>query len=133
MSRQQKITEQDARAACLQLQHEAETTGRQPSVLALSRRLGLANTTLRRRFPDICAELAVRRAQPALPAGALDTTGYETLQKDVTRLRRDNQDLTENLEMAIANIQRLTIENHRLRQALQEAHKVARIPTRRST
>jgi hypothetical protein len=35
--------------------------------------------------------------------------------------------------MAIANIQRLTIENHRLRQALEEAHKVARIPTRRST
>ena len=73
MSRQQKITEQDARAACLQLQHEAETTGRQPSVLALSRRLGLANTTLRRRFPDICAEVAVRRAQPALPAGAPST------------------------------------------------------------
>jgi len=89
--------------------------------------------TLRRRFPDICAEVAVRRARPALPAGALDTTGYETLQKDVARLRRDNQDLTENLEMAIANIQRLTIENHRLRQALEEAHKVARLPTRRST
>ena len=133
MSRQQKITEQDARAACLQLQHEAETTGRQAGVLALSRHLGLANTTLRRRFPDICAEVAVRRAQPALPAGALDTTGYETLEKDVARLRRDNQDLTENLEMAIANIQRLTIENHRLRQALEEAHKVARLPTRRST
>ena len=47
-------------------------------------------------------------------------------QKD-TELRRDNASLTEHLELAIANIHRLTLENHRLRQALETASKVTRI------
>ncbi|MFJ2377141.1 hypothetical protein ACIOZL_31090 [Streptomyces sp. NPDC087769] len=41
-------------------------TGRAPSVLALATRLGLANTTFRRNFPTICAELT--RSRPATGA-----------------------------------------------------------------
>jgi hypothetical protein len=45
-------------------------------------------------------------------------------------LRRDNHDLPEHLELAIANIQRLTIDNQALRQALEAARNVTRLPTR---
>jgi hypothetical protein len=40
-------------------------TGRRPSVLALATRLGLANTTFRRNYPDICAELAAIARTPS--------------------------------------------------------------------
>jgi hypothetical protein len=42
-------------------------------------------------------------------------------------MHRDNQNLAEHLELAIANIQRLTLENHQLRSALEAAHKVTRL------
>ncbi|MEU8489491.1 hypothetical protein [Streptomyces sp. NPDC048641] len=96
-------------------------TGRGPSVLALATRLGLANTTFRRNYPDICAELA---AATATPSAQKASDAYSTLQADNARLRRDKRDLTKQLELAIAAVQRLSVDNDRLRTALHEAHSV---------
>jgi hypothetical protein len=41
-----------------------------------------------------------------------------------------NHELAEHLELAVANIQRLTLENHRLRQQLETATKVTHIDRR---
>jgi hypothetical protein len=129
VNREPPISEPDVRAALSQLHNQADTTGRPPTVLALARRLGLPNTTLRRRFPDICAELATTRTRTA--ATARDSgTAYDKLKQDNARLRRSNQQLTEHLDLAIANIQRLTITNHHLRQALETARNVTPMPPR---
>ncbi|MFC7912111.1 hypothetical protein ACWDRX_34925 [Streptomyces nigra] len=53
----------EVRAICDAL---AAKTGRTPSVLALATRLGLANTTFRRNFPQVCDELAGAARTPGL-------------------------------------------------------------------
>ena len=58
MTKPPTIIEADVRAALNALREDAAATGRRPSVLALAQRLGLPNTTLHRRFPAICTELA---------------------------------------------------------------------------
>jgi hypothetical protein len=121
-------TEAEVRAALDGLCREAANTGRRPSVLALARRLGVANTTLRRRFPAICAELAPGRVTAAA-APATDRT-VTNLRQDNARLRRDNDNLAANLELAIANIQRLTLEANDLRVALEHARGVTHLPRR---
>lgn len=125
------VTAGQVKAALDQLREEAHLSGRRPSVLALAHLLGLPNTTLRRRFPDICADIATRRQ----PAGTDEETNaaagfHDTLLQETSRLRRDNRELTEHLELAIANIQRLTLDNHRLRAELEVARLVS--PIRRS-
>ncbi|MGK3208592.1 hypothetical protein [Amycolatopsis sp. MEPSY49] len=100
-------------------------TGRTPSALALATRLGLANTTFRRNFPDVCAELG-RAPRAAADTGALDA--YTRLQEDNARLRRRNRELTEHVDLAVATIQRLAIDNSRLHTALAEAQQVTRLP-----
>jgi hypothetical protein len=100
-------------------------TGRTPSALALATRLGLANTTFRRNFPDLCAELA-STPRAAASTGAADA--YTRLQEDNARLRRRNRELTEHLALAVATIQRLTIDNSQLHTALAKAQHVTRLP-----
>ena len=41
----------------LAIKELGETIGKPPTVLAVARRLGLANTTFRRNFPDLTANL----------------------------------------------------------------------------
>ncbi|MFD4478325.1 hypothetical protein ACFWPU_19780 [Streptomyces sp. NPDC058471] len=94
-------------------------TGRTPSVLALATHLGLANTTFRRNFPDTCAELS---ATARASNGAQDADAR--LKTDNARLRRENRDLTAELGLAIAAIQRLSTDNDRLRTALHAARAV---------
>lgn len=100
-------------------------TGRTPSALALATRLGLANTTFRRNFPHVCAELA-HTPRAAADIGGLDA--YTQLQEDNARLRRRNRELTEHVELAVATIQRLAIDNSRLHTALAEAQQVTHLP-----
>jgi hypothetical protein len=107
----------------LAIHHLTEATGKPPTVLALAGQLGLSNTTFRRHFPDIAADLKQRRARdPASPAAA--ASRFDQLQHDNAALRRDNRQLREHLDLAAANIQRLTLENHRLRQQLEATAKV---------
>jgi hypothetical protein len=110
------------------LQAEAQASGRQPSVIALARSLGLANTTFRRNFPDVVAEFtrqAATRRQTPPPPGR-----YAQLEESNAQLRRENRELRGQLEMAAAVIQRITTENDRLRQELEAAANVTQITRR---
>jgi hypothetical protein len=114
--------------ALAQLRAEAEITGRQPAVLTLARRMGLANTTFRRNFPDIAADLARRAAahRQAPPSASR----YDQLQETSARLRQDNRQLREQLQLAAAVIQRIALENQRFREQLEAAGKVTAIASR---
>ena len=106
-----------------------EATGKPPTVLVLASRLGLSNTTFRRHFPDITADLKQRRSCD--PASAADAVSrFDELKRDNAALRRENRQLREHLDLAVANIQRLTLENHRLRQQLEAAANVATVGQR---
>jgi AraC-like DNA-binding protein len=120
--RQPLPSQADVRAAIDALTDEA---GRTPSVLALANRLGLANTTFRRNFPDVCARLT----QPRPATGAV-ANAFTALKTENARLRRDKRDLAQQLDLAIAAIQRLSIDNDRLRTALHEASSITRLAPR---
>ncbi|HET6478575.1 MAG TPA: hypothetical protein VFG35_00835 [Actinoplanes sp.] len=107
---------------------EADASAKRPSVLTLARRLGLSNTTLRRHFPDIVREISTRRHQQANPDGKPSTTSPIATEA-MARLRRENNDLKTQLEIAIASIHRLALDNHELRGALEAATKVTHITT----
>ena len=49
----------DVHAALTQMRAEAADGGPEPSVLALARRLQMANTTFRRNYPTVVAELKI--------------------------------------------------------------------------
>jgi hypothetical protein len=100
-----------------ELRLQASSTGERVSVLALAKRVGLANTTFRRRFPDITESITAEDFHA--PAPATDTTAVTA--DSEAKLRQRNRDLQENLELAIAAIQRLTLENRSLREHLAEA------------
>ena len=110
---------EDVQIAVKQL---GEATGKPPTVLALARHLGLANTTFRRNFPHIATELHQQSQNPS-PEEPTGISRFDQLKRQNDQLRRDNHELTEHLELALANIQRLTLENHQLRQHLEATTK----------
>ena len=66
--------------------------------------------------------------RPRRPGAVL--VSLRQLVQDNAKLRGDNRDLAEHLELAIANIQRLTIDNQALREAREAARNVTRLPTK---
>lgn len=98
-----------------------ETLGKPPSTLALAKHFGLANTTFRRQFPDVAADLSRFRSTEPDHQDAQDPSPYQDLKRHNAKLRHDIAELTMHLELAVANIQRLTLENHRLRRERDEA------------
>lgn len=110
----------------------AQTTGGPPSVVALARCLGLTNTTFWRHYPDIARDVAARRRAAAVPQpNDISSRQPDELLAQNAELRRANRDLAAQLDLAIANIQRLSIENYRLRQDLEASANVTRISGRR--
>jgi AraC-like DNA-binding protein len=114
----------------LAIKRLTETTGKPPTVLALARHLGLANTTFRRHFPDITTELTQQRSPAPADSDPVAASRFEKIQRENTELRRARRELAEHLELAIANIQRLTLDNHHLRQQLHAATKITQISAR---
>lgn len=114
----------------LAIKRLTETTGKPPTVLALARHLGLANTTFRRHFPDITTELTQQRSPAPADSDPIAASRFEKIQRENTELRRARRELAEHLELAIANIQRLTLDNHHLRQQLHAATKITHINAR---
>ncbi|WP_410583823.1 hypothetical protein [Amycolatopsis sp. lyj-108] len=76
----------------------------------------------------IVTELATTKAPSANTATAAES--YSDLRKDNARLRRANQEHTEHLELAIATIQRLSIDNEHLRAALDNARNITHLGPR---
>jgi hypothetical protein len=123
-------SDRDARAVFDALVEEAATSGTKPTVVQLATRLGLTNSTFWRHFPHLATDLrAVARTSAGQPTSrTMDR--YTELEHRNAELTRDNRQLTEHLDLALINIQRLTLDNHRLRQALEDATKVTRINTK---
>lgn len=115
----------------------ARSSGRQPSVLELARRVGLSNTTLRRNFPDAVSKIAAARQPQDAPTTSEGPSPNERLIARNAKLRRANQELTATMKLAVAQIHRLSVENHRLRAELEAAtavtHLADRIPSRRTS
>jgi predicted ArsR family transcriptional regulator len=102
--------------------------GQRPSVLGLATRLGLTNTTFRRHFPDLASQISTARAAPAQSAGLQHRPSpHDTLTARNAKLRRANRTLTQQLQLAAAHIQRLGIDNARLRGELEASSNVTRI------
>ena len=107
---------------------DCHDNGKRPSVLALTARLGMSNTTFRRHFPQQAKEIAEARHRREAPAGEQTRPSpHEILVARNARLRRANHTLTGNLRLAAAQIQRLGTENARLREALETSSNVTRI------
>ncbi|MBY8341049.1 hypothetical protein LXH13_37235 [Streptomyces spinosirectus] len=127
--------ESQVRAALDELRQRAGDNGTQPSVLALASKFGMSNTTFRRHFPDIAQEIAALRAAPPTPGAPSEPTRYDRLVARNAKLKRHNRELTETFTLAACHIQRITLENQKLREALEAATGVARLtplPSRRS-
>lgn len=99
-----------------ELKVHSSGSGGRVSVLALARSVGMSNTTFRRVFPDLVAEVTALEAPPGHGQVVAERT-VVTLEK----VRKRNRDLEENLNLAVAAIQRLTLENARLRTELESA------------
>ncbi|MGC0334971.1 hypothetical protein [Streptomyces sp. SLBN-8D4] len=127
-------TETRARQITDQYLNDCRTNGKRPSVLALATRLGLSNTTFRRHFPQQAKEIAALRSHPSSPAAhEAQPSPYDVLIARNAKLRRTNRALTENLHYAAAHIQRLALDNARLRQAMEASRNITHInqPDRR--
>jgi hypothetical protein len=128
-------SEARVRAALEELRRRAGDNGSQPSVLALARKFGMSNTTFRRHFPDIAQEITAIRSTPTTPGVSSEPTRHDRLVARNAKLKRRNRELTETLALAACHIQRITLENQKLREQLEAARGVTRltsIPSRRS-
>lgn len=123
-------TDDDVTAALHTLLADAAAHSVRPTVLSLARRFGLSNSTFWRHFPDTARQIRAvanpEMAPPDIAAG--DPAGSATTHSDTAHLRvvlsRDNQRLREQLELASAQIARLTLTNQRLVEALETATRV---------
>lgn len=117
--------EPEVRAALAQLRAADESgivTARN-----LARQLGLANSTFWRHFPEIAQEVAderrtTLRSAPTAPADSPNTKARDGA------LRKENATLRDQIEVAVAHIQRLTIDNQALRDQLEAQTHVVRFP-----
>jgi hypothetical protein len=125
-------SDEQVHRAKTELLAEAHAAGTRPTVIALARSLGLTNPTFWRHYPDIAREVAglARSPAPAAQSAATAGGGLTDLKDRNAELRRANRRLTEHLELAVANIQRLTLDNHQLRRELEAAAKVVSVASR---
>lgn len=122
-------TETEVREALTKI--SAAEPRRRPTVVALASSLGLSNATFWRHFPQVAREVADARRSDVRSAESETSTAGDTDANSAVRLRSEKARLFDQLEVAVAHIQHLTLENHALREQLEEALKVARIPSHR--
>jgi predicted ArsR family transcriptional regulator len=107
---------------------DCQAAGRRPSVLGLAAQLDLTNTTFRRHFPYLANEISAARTKPTGTTGPnRPPSSHDTLLARNAKLRRANRNLTDHLRLAAAHIQRLTLDNAQLHEALQADSKITRI------
>lgn len=103
------------------IEYLAEMSGRTPSVLALARHMGLANTTFRRRYPDVVDRLH------SSPSPVTYRAAAHPCSDELARIRQRNRDLSADLALASASIQRLSIDNRSLLRRVEELSKVTHL------
>ncbi|BBC98578.1 hypothetical protein [Streptomyces griseofuscus] len=91
------------------------------------KKFGMSNATFRRHFPDIAQEIAALRSARPTPGAPSEPTRYHRLVARNAKLKRRNREFTETLTLAACHIQRVTLENRKLRGELKAATGVARL------
>lgn len=128
MRRQLPLTD-DVRAAMQVELAAAREQGRVAKVTAIERRFGIPHATFSRNYRELIDWF---RAE-AKPSAAETDTAHDdptpSLREALQRLRRENRDLRDALEIYAAEIQRLTIDNETLRQSMASGSRVS--PLRR--
>lgn len=119
-------TREGIQSALTQLRTEAD---RPVTARALAERVGLTNSTFWRHFPDIAQQVANDRrdrlrqtSETRSPELANQSDDHER------RLRDENTALRAQLELAVAHIQRLTIENALLREQTESVAGIRHLP-----
>jgi len=108
-----------------------EDPSRPPAVLAVAARLGLSNATFWRRFPQLAQTLAdTRRNALRDRAPAPERRVREVPRAELARLRNDKARLENEVRVAAAEVQRLTLENHALRAQLEQVSGLIPLHTR---
>lgn len=120
-------TDDDVRVTLARLRDT--TPSMLPTVIALAKEVGLTNSTFWRYFPDIAPQVADARRNIPGPVVPGTPTSVGDAPADSRRLRTENSYLREQLTIAAAHIQYLTLENHTLRDELEQASTVTRLPT----
>ncbi|PKV88210.1 hypothetical protein [Streptomyces sp. TLI_146] len=119
-----------------ELLNTCRSSGRQPSVLDLARRFGLSNTTFRRNFPEVVSKIAAARRPQEAPVAPEGPSPNDRLIARNAKLRRANRELTATVNLAVAQIHRLSVENRQMRAELEAAtgvtHLSDHIPSRRT-
>ncbi|MFS2241249.1 hypothetical protein [Microbacterium sp. OR16] len=94
-----------------------EHAGRPPAALAVATRLQMSNATFWRHFPQIAQQLADNRRKVVRRRAQqqTDNAPSDSLAAANARLRTENARLRDEIKIAAAEIQRLTLENHNLR------------------
>ncbi|HWL76507.1 hypothetical protein [Microbacterium sp.] len=108
-----------------------EDPSRPPAVLAVAARLGLSNATFWRRFPQLAQTLAdTRRVALRDRARTPERPVHELPVAELARLRNDKARLVNEVRVAAAEVQRLTLENQALRTQLEQSSGVIPLHTR---
>lgn len=97
-------------------------------VTKLAAALGMSNATFWRHFRDIAQQVSAAR-RDALHR-SVETAAKGVDSHEATRLRREVAALRRDLELAIAHLQRLTVENEALRNEVMAANKIVRLHDR---
>lgn len=102
--------------------------GRPPAALAVATRLGMSNATFWRHFPLIARELADsrREANRTVRRQVADASATNH-RSTIARLRVENARLLNEVNLAAAEVQRLTLENHGLRTQREQLARVTAI------
>ncbi len=118
-------SESEVHAALAQLRASNENGA--VSARDLAHRVGLANATFWRHFPEIAQVVADERrtALRSAPTSPLGSTTNNTTDRV---LRKENATLRDQLELAVAHIQRLTIDNQALRDQLEAQTNIVKLP-----
>ncbi|WP_280827289.1 hypothetical protein [Mycobacterium sp. OTB74] len=121
-------TDNAVRSALDRLQ--AATTSTPPTVVALAKEVGLSNSTFWRHFPDVAQRVADTRRRAPEPTATSTSAAARFDPDENRRIRAENSHLREQLAIAAAHIQYLTLENHGYREQLERASEVTRLPRR---
>ena len=105
-------------AAVLELTQES---AKGPTVSSVAAKVGLTNPTFWRHFPEIARDIVSERRHKG---GTKEATNDDLRTRKDAPARAETAALRSQLEIAVAHIQRLSIENAELRIALNEASKI---------
>ncbi len=118
-------SESEVHAALAQLRASNENGA--VSARDLAHHVGLANATFWRHFPEIAQVVADERRASLRAAPSAPTNAPRTSDSDGA-LRKENASLRDQIELAVAQIQRLTIDNQALRDQLEARTNIVKLP-----